>query len=99
MVGMHKNLRDPLKMCGHLNSNRTWLVIEDGCGGDSYPKVNAYRLIDGKLRKSVELEQISKEHYLEALQDRGLPEPLFFGFDSSGAPIISSATGQHTLHE
>lgn len=98
-VGSHKNLRGSVKMCAHLNSTQTWLVVEDGCGGDSYPKVTAYRLAGGELRKSVELERISKEHYFEYSQGRGLTDPVFLGFDPSGAPLISSATGRHTLQD
>lgn len=98
-VGTHKNPRGPVKMCGHLNSNRTWLVVEDGCGGDSYPKVTAYRLAGGELRESVELERINKEHHFEYSQGRGPTDPVFLGFDPSGSPVINSATGKHILSE
>lgn len=98
-VGIHKNLRGDVKICGHLNTHKNWLVVEDGCDGDSYPRVSAYRLVDGDLRKSVELEQINKEHYFEYSQGRGLSDPVFLGFDPSGAPFISSASGKHTLQD
>jgi hypothetical protein len=98
-IGIHANLRGAGKMCGHLNTSRTWLVVEDGCGGDSYPKVTAYKIQDGSLMKSQDLERIDKEHYLEYSQGRGTTDPVFHGFNASGYPLIISATGTHTLHE
>ena len=98
-MGIHKNKRGESKMCGTLNPMQTWLVVEDGCGGDSYPKVTAYKLTQGELRKSVEMERIEKEHYFKYSQGGGMTDPIFLGFDPSGAPIISSATGMHTLRE
>jgi len=98
-IGVHTNLRGADKMCGHLNTTRTWLVVEDGCGGDSYPKVSAYKIEDGLLMKSQDLERIDREHYLEYSQGRGMTDPVFHGFNASGYPLISSATGTHTLRE
>jgi hypothetical protein len=96
-MGIHEKGRSQSKMCGHLNSTQNWLVVEDGCGGDSYPKVTAYKLTHGELRKSVEMERIEKEHHFKFSQGGGMTDPVFLGFDPSGAPIISSATGMHTL--
>jgi hypothetical protein len=98
-MGTHKSVRDTGAVCGRLNSTQTWLVIEDDCGGDSYPGLTAYRLAGGEMRMSVSLERIKKEHYLEYSQGNGLSEPVFLGFDPSGAPVISSATGRHILSE
>ncbi len=98
-MGIHKKQRSQSKMCGYLNSTQTWLVVEDGCGGDSYPKVTAYKLTHGELRKSVEMERIHKEHYFKYSQGGGVTDPVFLGFDPSGTPIMSSATGMHTLQD
>jgi hypothetical protein len=96
-MGIHENKRGESKICGSLNSTQTWLVVEDGCGGDSYPKVTAYKLTHGKLLKSVEMERIDKEHHYRFSQRGGVTDPVFLGFDPTGAPTISSATGIHTL--
>ncbi len=98
-MGIHKRQRSQSKMCGHLNSTQTWLVVEDGCGGDSYPKITAYELTKVEMRKSFEMERIDKEHYFKYSQGGGMTDPVFLGFDPSGAPIISSATGMHTLQD
>jgi hypothetical protein len=99
ILGIHKNRRGAGPMCGHLNDARTWVVIEDECGGDSYPGVTAYKISDGQLKESQELQRIEEEHFIEYSKGRGLPCPVFLGFDPSGYPLISSATGMHTLHE
>lgn len=98
-IGIHTNLRGADTMCGHVNPTRTWLVIEDGCGGDSYPNLTAYEIRGGCFSKSQELERISKEHDVEYSRGRGIAEPVFLGFAPSGHPLIHSATGTHILRE
>lgn len=97
LVGIHENGREAGKTLSHINSTKNWLVIEDGCGGDSAPKVKAYKIANGSMQKSSDLERIDKEHYYEYSQGRGNTDPFFSGFDESGNPLITSATGIHIL--
>lgn len=96
-VGVYQIQRPDGKVVGHVNEGRTWLVVEDGAGGDSYPEVTAYRIAGSHLAESLEMERIKREHY--ASPDSGPVEPVFLGFGATGKPNIASATGLRSLSE
>jgi hypothetical protein len=73
------------------------LVIEDGIGGDSNPRVLVYRLNQGKMFPSREFTNI-RNSILDG-NAIGIVDPIFLGFDQLGFPVIFACNAKVTIKE
>jgi hypothetical protein len=85
-------IRGDGKLQGSVNSDQSWLVVDDGVEADSPPHVQVFRVSATGLSASKDFQAFSKAFSDDWEEGSFLPmpgEPMFLGFDSDGFPLVA----------